>query len=101
VGGVSSSSWLKLGGSVTIVGVGFWDAKHGQTGIAPNGIELHPVLNFKGDCHKAATGGGGGGGGSCTPAIALASCITVALTTTATATEEMGPTTRSQESLTT
>jgi hypothetical protein len=65
-GRVSSSSWLKLAGSVTIVGVGFWDERHGQTGIAPNGIELHPVLNFKGDCHKASTGGGGGGS-SCTP----------------------------------
>src|SRR5512132_3197197 len=67
-GAVSSSSWLKLAGSVTITGVGFWDEKHGQTGIAPNGIELHPVLNFQGDCHKASTGGGGGGGGgTCTP----------------------------------
>jgi hypothetical protein len=64
-GAVSSSSWLKLAGSVTITGVGFWDEKHGQTGIAPNGIELHPVLNFQGDCHKASTGGGGGG--TCTP----------------------------------
>jgi hypothetical protein len=50
---------------VTITGVGFWDAKHGQTGVAPNGIELHPVLGFAGDCHKASTGGGGGGGGGC------------------------------------
>jgi hypothetical protein len=66
-GAVSSSSWLKLVGSVTITGVGFWDEKHGQTGIAPNGIELHLVLNFQGDCHKASTGGGGGGGGTCTP----------------------------------
>jgi hypothetical protein len=67
-GSVSSSSWLKLAGRVMIVGVGFWDAKHGQTGVAPNGIELHPVLNFQGDCHKASSGGGGGGGGGdCTP----------------------------------
>lgn len=62
-GAVSSSSWLKLAGAVTITGVGFWDEKHGQTGIAPNGIELHPVLGFTGDCHKPSTGGGGGGGG--------------------------------------
>jgi hypothetical protein len=62
-GSDSSSSWLKLAGSVTIVGVGFWVERHGQTGIAPNGIELHPVSNFFGDCHKASTGGGGGGGG--------------------------------------
>jgi hypothetical protein len=51
-GPVSSSSWSYLGGLVTIVGVGFWDEKHGQTGIAPNGIELHPVLRFRGTCHK-------------------------------------------------
>lgn len=31
---------------VTIRGVGFWDFIHGQTGIAPNGIEIHPVLNI-------------------------------------------------------
>jgi hypothetical protein len=29
-----------------IVGVGFFDYRHGQTGVAPNGIELHPVLGF-------------------------------------------------------
>jgi hypothetical protein len=28
----------------TVVGVGFWDYEHGQTGSAPNNIELHPVL---------------------------------------------------------
>jgi hypothetical protein len=28
-GTVSSSSWLKLAGSVTITGAGFWDEKHG------------------------------------------------------------------------
>jgi hypothetical protein len=25
-----------------VVGVAFFDYKHGQTGVAPNGIELHP-----------------------------------------------------------
>ncbi len=29
---------------VDVVGVGFFDFLHGQTGVAPNGIELHPVL---------------------------------------------------------
>jgi hypothetical protein len=24
----------------------FWDFKHGQTGVAPNAIELHPILGF-------------------------------------------------------
>jgi hypothetical protein len=27
-------------------GVAFFDYLHGQTGVAPNGIELHPVLGF-------------------------------------------------------
>lgn len=31
---------------VTIKGVGFWDYIHGQTGVAPNGIEVHPVLDI-------------------------------------------------------
>jgi hypothetical protein len=31
---------------VTIKGVGFWDYIHGQTGVAPNGIEIHPVLDI-------------------------------------------------------
>lgn len=31
---------------VQITGVGFFDFLHGQTGVAPNGIELHPVLNI-------------------------------------------------------
>jgi uncharacterized protein (TIGR03437 family) len=31
---------------VQIKGVGFFDFKHGQTGLAPNAIELHPVLDI-------------------------------------------------------
>ncbi len=31
----------------TLTGVGFFDFLHGQRGVAPNGIELHPVLSFK------------------------------------------------------
>lgn len=31
---------------VTIKGIGFWDYIHGQTGVAPNGIEVHPVLDI-------------------------------------------------------
>jgi hypothetical protein len=27
-------------------GVAFFDFLHGQTGVAPNGIELHPILGF-------------------------------------------------------
>jgi len=32
--------------TVTVRGVGFFDYIHGQTGVAPNGIELHPVLQI-------------------------------------------------------
>jgi hypothetical protein len=42
--GAASSSFHDLSGSATITGVGFFDVIHGQTGVAPNGIELHPVL---------------------------------------------------------
>jgi hypothetical protein len=32
---------------VVVTGVGFFDFLHGQTGAAPNGIELHPVLKIE------------------------------------------------------
>ena len=32
--------------TVTVRGVGFFDAQHGQNGVAPNAIELHPVLEL-------------------------------------------------------
>ena len=32
---------------VTITGVGFFDFDHGQTGVAPNAIELHAVLDIQ------------------------------------------------------
>ena len=51
-GSVSSSSWSYLRGRVQLVGVGFWDEQHGQTGVAPNAIELHPVLSIRGKCRK-------------------------------------------------
>lgn len=35
-----------LGKHVRVTGVGFYDKLHGQTGVAPNGIELHPILDF-------------------------------------------------------
>lgn len=31
---------------VTVTGVGFFDRLHGQTGVAPNGIELHPLTGI-------------------------------------------------------
>ena len=42
-----SSTFRRLLGTATIYGVGFFDKKHHQTGLADNGIELHPVLTFK------------------------------------------------------
>ncbi len=51
-GPISSSSFTDLKGKVRISGVGFWDEIHGQTGVAPNGIELHPVLSFAGSCSQ-------------------------------------------------
>jgi hypothetical protein len=52
-GAPSASSFRQLRGSATITGVGFFDVKHGQRGIAPNGIELHPVLRFRsGGCER-------------------------------------------------
>ncbi len=31
---------------VTLTGIGFFDFNHGQLGVAPNAIELHPVINI-------------------------------------------------------
>jgi hypothetical protein len=30
-----------------VTGVAFFDFDHGQTGVAPNAIELHPILSFR------------------------------------------------------
>jgi hypothetical protein len=30
-----------------VTGVAFFDYDHGQTGVAPNAIELHPLLTFR------------------------------------------------------
>lgn len=38
------SRFRTLHGSATLTGVGFYDLLHRQRGVAPNGIELHPVL---------------------------------------------------------
>jgi hypothetical protein len=51
--GSPSSSFRRLSGTATISGVGFFDQIHGQTGVAPNGIELHPVVGFSGRCGGA------------------------------------------------
>jgi hypothetical protein len=65
--GSPTGSFRRLSGTATITGVGFFDQIHGQTGVAPNGIELHPVVEISG-----ATCGGAPappppppGGGTC------------------------------------
>ena len=40
----ATTSWHYVKRSVTLRGLGFFDVLHGQTGVAPNGIELHPVI---------------------------------------------------------
>lgn len=35
------------GGIVEITGMGFWDYMHGQSGMARNGLEIHPVLSLR------------------------------------------------------
>jgi hypothetical protein len=48
------TSFETLTGKATIRGVGFFDFLHGQTGVAPNGIELHPMLRFmNATCHAS------------------------------------------------
>jgi hypothetical protein len=37
---------VRLCPKATVTGVAFFDFQHGQTGVAPNGIELHPILAF-------------------------------------------------------
>jgi hypothetical protein len=37
---------LRLSAQARVVGVAFFDFKHRQTGVAPNAIELHPILDF-------------------------------------------------------
>ena len=51
--GLPGSRPVTLAGTATFTGVGFFDPIHGQSGVALNGIELHPVLTFKSaDCSR-------------------------------------------------
>src|SRR5204863_3319005 len=47
--GQPSDRYQTVDGTATLTGVGFFDRIHGQRGVAPNGIELHPVLSFATD----------------------------------------------------
>jgi hypothetical protein len=48
-----------------VTGVAFFDFEHGQTGVAPNAIELHPILGF-----RCLTGPSASGPPTTTPAPA-------------------------------
>ena len=37
---------VRLCRKARVTGVAFFDFNHGQTGVAPNAIELHPILWF-------------------------------------------------------
>lgn len=43
----ASSSFQNISVPVTVTGAGFFDFPHGQDGVAPNAIELHPVLDIQ------------------------------------------------------
>ncbi len=47
--GPAPNRFKRLGQPVPVIvtGVGFFDFKHGQTGLAKNAIELHPVLSIE------------------------------------------------------
>jgi hypothetical protein len=47
-GGATTTNLKKLTKpfSVHVLGVGFFDFQHHQTGVAKNAIELHPVLRI-------------------------------------------------------
>jgi len=38
---------IRLCARARVTGVAFFDFDHGQTGVAPNAIELHPILSFR------------------------------------------------------
>lgn len=42
----NSRAAARICSEARVAGVAFFDYPHGQTGVAPNSIELHPVLDF-------------------------------------------------------
>jgi hypothetical protein len=71
----ATSSFQTANETVTVTGAGFFDLPHGQTGVAPNAIEIHAILDIcwgtncaAGSCTPQCTGkqcGPNGCGGSC------------------------------------
>lgn len=40
----ATPTWHYVHRLVDVRGIGFMDVLHGQVGVAPNGVELHPVI---------------------------------------------------------
>jgi hypothetical protein len=45
--GRASSGWRYVNRRATLTGVRFFDFPHGQSGVADNAVELHPIFGFK------------------------------------------------------
>jgi hypothetical protein len=43
----TARSHVRLCARARVTGVAFFDFDHGQTGVAPNAVELHPILGFR------------------------------------------------------
>ena len=43
----AKGQWTYVNQPVTLMGVRFFDFKHGRSGIADNAVVLHPVFGFK------------------------------------------------------
>jgi len=62
-------SFQRVSVAIHVAGVGFFDVDHGQSGVAPNAIELHPVLSIRwGNGATIPPAGAGAGAGAGTPA---------------------------------
>lgn len=56
---LAGSSLVPVSEPVTLTGLGFFDFAHGQDGVAPNAIELHPVTSivFHGSAGSTSSSG--------------------------------------------
>ncbi len=71
----ATTSFQNANVPVCITGVGFFDEIHGQNGVAPNGVEIHPVLNVVFN-PSSCGGSSGGGGGNAVPVASNGSVST-------------------------
>jgi hypothetical protein len=46
LGAAAATAFQEVSVPVTLTGLGFFDFAHGQRGVAPNAIELHPVISI-------------------------------------------------------